>query len=175
MTHGKPYKYPVLFSEDGKYVLSGREIWDILTGKVVRKFKVDHIVSLTPDEKYVFAVKNNKIGVWDFSTGKRVFGKINVVSPSDADLYHLSPCADSNISYIATLGISPSGQFLLLPQIERWDESVREVIKSYEVIKFMRLWGAKTACFSNDNRFLLKGNADSTLTIYKVSDVINLP
>ena len=154
--YGDYYNYLFEFSRNGKYLLYGNRIWNISTGKKVRTLKVQpyEVRGFSPSERYVISVaypSADEIILWEVATGKKV---------------ELS--ADHK-KYIE-IAVSPDDRFLLSGDcdgiLKFWDIATGKLLKTFKNIGCPRV-----ASFSNDGKFFVCGNYNTTLTLFKLPDL----
>ncbi|MFZ4590378.1 MAG: protein kinase domain-containing protein [Ignavibacteria bacterium] len=161
----------VRFSSDGRFVISQNgegclRIWDISSGKEIRKFNRTTSYCFSPDGSFVLTGNTDQtIRLWDISSGKEI-RKL-----------------EGLIVNAKSISISPDGKYALSGSsdhtIHLWD------IKSgNEISKFEGHTEAITSvCFSPDGRFILSGSLDKSIRLWEIqsgkeikkSDISNYP
>lgn len=154
----------VVFSPDGRYVLSGGNdkaaiIWDTATGKEIRRFSEGlHSVSsaiFSPDGRQIITGDNEYIKIWDSVTGK--------------ELRTLKEGVQS-------LVFSHDGRYLLSGghRIILWDAATGERIKTFqgkvdEASSEVHALRANAVAISSDGRTAVSGGEYGFLRIWDVS------
>ena len=146
----------VAVSLDGKYILSGSidstfRLWDISTGKEIRKFVINPIntnmgqgvqVAFSPDGKHAISAGAENLKIWDISTGGEVSS------------------FDIGSFYVPNISISADGKYALIPfNALFWSHLYLLDIGSDKVIKLKKslktVTKPESAAISPDGKYAL--------------------
>jgi WD40 repeat protein len=176
----------LLFTSDSKTILSGGDdksihFWDVATGKELRRIDghpgtVNHL-ALTADGKILATVgatkherktpplvatswwPDNKVHLWDLSTGKKVR---QLEAKDETDLQQKQGLFSSNA--IHHLAFSPDGKTLTTTGQDRtiriWDAPAGKELRRWD-----SFWISSLA-FSADGKILASGGVDRTIRLW---------
>ncbi|HBR21357.1 MAG TPA: hypothetical protein DD713_02110 [Nitrospiraceae bacterium] len=150
----------IVFSSDGKYVLSGGDktvkLWDVGMGREIRTF-AGHVAFVSaavfsPDERYVLSCgMDKKIILWDAVTGKEVKTFMG------------------HTGGVFTAVFSPDGRYAASGSMDKtiklWDVSSGKEINTF----FGHKDTVRSIVFSPDGRQILSGSWDKTIKLWDVS------
>ncbi len=161
--------FGVAFSPDGKYVLAWKplptnpnkmdyttQIWEIETGKEVRRFarssRVSSPFAFSPDGRYLLAESgNNTTRLWEVETGNAVRQFIG----------H---------SILGSVAVSPDDKFVLTGNLDGTAQ-LWEVETGKEARQFIGHSGwVMSVAFSLDGKYVLTGSYDSTTRLWNRSN-----
>lgn len=168
---------PAAFASNGKYALSGGKelsLWDLSSGKVVRKIGNDPVssiavrsdgrVALTCDQSS-WAFKEDKIDIYDLNSGNKIdgwdagySGGILVLSPDGK--YLLSTGGGGRGAEKKEIGV-----------IFVWDVSNGRLVNTFDGTGNNKGWGhaVLTMAFSPDGKYALSGGTDGSIRLWDVS------
>ncbi|MBN2059091.1 MAG: caspase family protein [Deltaproteobacteria bacterium] len=168
---------PAAFVSNDKYALSGGKeltLWDLSSGKVVRKIGNDPVssivvrsdgkVALTCDES-AWAFKEDKINIYDVNSGHKTIdwdagysGGIIVLSPDGK--YLLSSGGGGRDAEKRERGV-----------IYLWDVSNGRLVNTFEGTGNNKGWGhaVLTMAFSHDGKYALSGGTDGSIRLWDIS------
>ncbi|HUI42832.1 MAG TPA: WD40 repeat domain-containing protein, partial [Terriglobia bacterium] len=158
--HSSPVQ-SAAFSPTGRLILTASidgtaRLWDVLTGKEVRRFDCGRAVTsavFSPDEKKVLTgTHDGTVQLWDASSGKEIL-RLTVLGASRADL----PIA---------VAFSPDGSEILTGSrktAQLWDSRTGAEIRRFEG----HAYPINAVAFSPDGRLVLTGSNDKTARVWE--------
>ena len=150
----------VVFSPDGRYVLSGSydeivKLWEVSSGRLLRSFvgHTDRVLSVafSADGRYVLSGSDDKtVKLWEVGTGK------------------LIRTLEGHRSSVYSVAFSSNGRYILSGS---WDNTVK--IWKVSTGKLLRTFkghskGANSSAFSPDARYVLSASNDGMVRIWEV-------
>ncbi|MEW6215184.1 MAG: caspase family protein, partial [Nitrospirota bacterium] len=191
--HGLSKVNTLMFSPDGRYVISGGggtiKFWDITTGKEIRTLKIGYPVNFSPDGKYVISIGNEKI-----------------IRLSDTATGAVISTFQGHTDYVRSVSFSPDNRYIVSGSSDKtlklWDVNTGKEIRTfkgyaqgirsaafssdsrYAVSDALRLWNLSNGieikafkghsddvlaiAFSPDNRYILSSSKDKTLKLWDI-------
>ncbi|MDM8523209.1 DUF1566 domain-containing protein [Desulfococcaceae bacterium HSG8] len=144
-----------VMSSDGRYILSGRKLWDPDLGKIIRLFEKPGgkrpVLSpaFSPDSRYALSAIDNILWLWETASGKEVRS------------------FKGHSSEILSAAFSSDGRYVLSGSRDKtlnlWAADSGKKIKTF------RGHSDSVTCvsFSPDGRFVLSGSNDNTLKLWE--------
>ena len=150
--------WSVVFSPDGKYVVSGSadntaRVWEAATGQeIARMTHTDQVnsIAFSPDGKYVVSGSaDNTARVWEAATGQEI-----------ARMTH-----EDGVSAVA---FSRDGQYVLSGSADK-TARVWEAATGQEIARMTHEDGVSAVAFSPDDQYILSGSADKTARVWEAA------
>ena len=150
----------VVFSPDGRYVLSGSydeivKLWEVSSGRLLRSFvgHTDRVLSVafSADGRYVLSGSDDKtVKLWEVGTGK------------------LIRTLEGHRSSVYSVAFSSNGRYILSGS---WDNTVK--IWKVSTGKLLRTFkghskGANSSAFSPDARYVLSASDDGMVRFWDI-------
>jgi WD40 repeat protein len=149
--------FPVAFSPDGRYILSGSgsvdktlKLWDVATGKILRTFAghSDAVfsVAFSPDGRYVLSGSEDKtLKLWDVATGRELRTFIG------------------HSKWIFTVAFSPDGRYVLSGSVDKtlklWDVETGRILRTF----MGHSASINSVAFSPDGRYIISGSDEGEI------------
>ncbi len=153
----------VVFSPDGKYVLTGGadstiKLWDATTGKLVHTFK-GHMaevssIAFSPNGRYIASASADTTAkVWSVDTGETIY------------------TLGSNDDAVLNVAFSPDGKYILTTTDHGGVAKLWDTATGHEVRRFSRGALGNGAAFSPDGRYVManSNSDDYTVKIWETS------
>ena len=150
----------VVFSPDGKRVLSGNKLWDAATGQIIRTYeKADSAIAFSPDGKRFLTVYGNMLRLWDVGTAEMIRSFEG----------HMSEVLSAAFSPDGTWVLSGSGSlrdpYSKDDTLKLWDADTGQLLHTTEA----RTYPIWSVAFSPDGALALSGSKDKALKLFDVA------
>lgn len=163
--------YSLVFSRDGKEIYAANgdgtiSEWDVASGKEIRCWKAhEHVYKLmfSPDFKLLASSQDSVVKLWDASTGREVRSLSMPRTEGDSALSSaLAFSNDGKLIAASNVGIDPKQNTYLYIRAVVWNVNNGEKLFTLEGPKF----DINGLVFTRDDRFLLTGSVDTTITFW---------
>lgn len=161
----------VMFSPDGKFVISGGldntiRVWKTISGEEVTQIKNDSIsypLVFSPNGIYAAASSNYDgiIRVWDIYQGV----EISQIYPD--------MIAFPNISYIAFIAFSPDGKYILSGGNEN-TVRISDIQTGRMIYRLNHDAPVSSGVFSSDGKYIVSGSYDNTARVWEADTGIEI-
>ena len=159
--------FPVAFSSDGRYILSGSgsadkalKLWDVPSGRKLRTFvgHSDHAFSATfsPDGRYILSGSLDKtMKLWDVETGLelRTFA--------------------GHSKWVLAVAFSPDGRYALSGSVDKtmklWDVVTGKEVRTFNVRTPLSYSAINSVTFSPDSQYIISAHDDGDIRQWEMA------